>query len=571
MKSFKGMKLLTGLLSVMLIMGFGTLNALAGVPKTVSYQGELANSAADNVTMTFSLFDNEEGSGDALWSEEDKAITVVNGVVSTILGDEVEITEDVLSNATHLGVQINGGELMKPLSELTSSIFAMRALVADRLAADAQVVTLNYAQPGSVKAGDLAENAVETSNIQEGAVSSLKTVESLVNIAPTVPGEAETFELTKVHQGLVLVSGNTTIKLPLPENAEGQRFTIKKTDDGLQRRGQSVGHDACDIMSNQVTIQVGDNSSNVWFTPEGKFSVDDKKIENRTNFIKLKYKNSFATFISNGELWYITDSNPPVDIINPVPGGFGEVNGPDNLATGQAITMTITNASDCNACNYDECGGTLYYMPVFSKNVEHKLKTMDEVFEQGYKCASTWVEVTPSETEPLVFTCDPTNNYQYSTTLGVKMNIVVRDEAGNMSVYNPPGDNDPPYVSSGSVIYKGSGVDTNLNEAFISLNWEKADDGVTPQEEIVYKVEIAQGSTVETIKDFTVVNLTYSEQDNRLLGTEGVRIRYKIYDNDVNSFTLTVGDKYDFYIYAKDKMGNVFPYDKVSETITDTE
>ena len=580
MKDFKGVKLLTGLLSVMLIVGFSALNVLAGVPKTVSYQGELANSSADSVTMTFSLFDNEDGEGLALWTEEDKAVTVVNGVVSTILGDNNEISESVLSEATHLGIQINGGALMKPLSVLTSSIFAMRALVADRLAADAQVVTLNYAQPGSVKAGDLAENSVEAYNIQENSVSSLKTFESVHNVNPSAEGES--YELTKVHQGLVLVSGETVIKLEQPsaEN-NGQKFTIKKIDEGLQRYGgkEEPGNEPCEIKSDYVEIIVGDGSVE-WFDDQtGKFKTNNKFIENRTNKVVLEYKNAYATFISNGSTWYITDSNPPVDIINPVPGGNGIIDSPEDLTTGP-ISLSLTPASDCDlqSCDSTECSDNLYYMPVFSKFNKDKLRTVEEVLAQGYKCYTDWIT---DVTDPIV--CNP-NSFGFNSSIEVKMNVVVRDSSGNLSVYNPPGDITPP----GIIDNKDDKLLTTVNPPgstpSVYLEFYKATDTISDDDtEITYSLYFSKGDSSACLDNLDENRYPTSSNDCQaytafanqniddqytpgptgittlqpgLLADDSNKLGYDVYTNYDKSVSLEGGESYWFTVVAEDKAGN---------------
>ncbi|ETR68249.1 MAG: hypothetical protein OMM_10711, partial [Candidatus Magnetoglobus multicellularis str. Araruama] len=245
-------------------------------------------------------------------------------------------------------------------------------------------------------------------------------------------GITQSFELNKEDQGLILVSGEVTLTLPPPSNAAGNKFTIKKIDNGLQRESGNP----CELETNKVTIKCGSNITN-WFT-------DSKLIENRTNKIILKYKNAHATFVSDGKTWYITDSNPPLDIFNPVPGANGNITTKGQDIKTFPIPLDLTPATDCDARACETCKEDLYYMPVFSRSNSHKLKTLDNVILHGEPCLSSWVN------DPTNLTCDPSSApspYNPGELGGFKVNVVVRDYAGNMSIYYPPGDNDAPVAS----------------------------------------------------------------------------------------------------------------------------
>jgi len=560
MKSFKGMKLLTGLMSVMLIIVFGATKVMAAnasVPNKVSYQAELAGDAASasSVGITFTFYDAE---GAKKWCEFQE-IDVINGVVSTDLGSVIDITKDKLDGVTQLGIIIDNGAEIR--SELTSSLFAIRASVADSLAEHAIMLTEgNIGLVGDFVDGEdnIIDDSIKTSSIADGAVTSQKTKVSIVTKTPA-NGE-EPIELTQNDQGLVLVSGRTIIKLPSPVPA-GQKYTIKKTDEGLQRKG-GESSEPCEPRSNYVTVRAGDGTID-WFTPEGKFKKNNKLIENRTNSITLEYKNAYATFISDGTIWYITDSNPLIDIFNPVPGGLGEIESPDNLAEGE-IPLTLYPATDCDECACDTCDNKLYYLPIFSTDNDHKLITTADALENGYRCANDWEEVTET-VNAFVLKCDP-RNYGY-TPGEVKMNVMIRDESNNLSVYNPPGDIDPPELAEGTdepVLTRDGTDDADL---YIYVRWATPDDNVSDKLNIQYKIDLsANGETLNALAYQSISDSydPFRPEKAGYLNAQYTENAVRIYQAGGNN--LVDGTTYTIKLYAKDEAGNEFEYEPLTIT-----
>jgi hypothetical protein len=366
MKSFKGMKLLTGLLSMALIMGIGSSIALADVPMTVSYQCNLASSGAAELTevdMTFYLYeDYEDNETAAKWSDTITDVDVINGIVSVTLGANPAkpLTSAVIDSSEYIGISVNGGPVMTEKTKLTSAMYAIRAAYADRLtpfvkiAFDASNITDSVFEgrsiiDNSITSDKIANGAITAEDIADNAINTRK----IVNLVHVVD-ENKTLSVT--DQGLVLVKGKTTITLPDPTVSNGQKFTIKKTDDGLQR---GCGAEACDIQSNVVTIQCG--------TPESSDAVYDitktYPIEGRTNKLFLEVRNSYVTLLSDGYVWYVVDSNPPQDIYSPVPGNYGEMADMEGIKTsaGESINITWTAATDCDlrSCENDTCVSAL--------------------------------------------------------------------------------------------------------------------------------------------------------------------------------------------------------------------
>jgi hypothetical protein len=460
MKGVKGMNLLTAIMSFVLIMGFAPM-AYATVPMTVSYQCALATT--DDVTrvnMTFYLYSGTEPNLVTQWTETINDIPIINGVVSTVLGKSTVITQSILATATYLGVKVGNGPVMEPKTQLNSAVFAMRAAVADALAGEALVFTSSHLAPGIIASVALADSAVTTAKIQDGAVvsnkigdgqvSSVKTAVS-VKVYTGVGSTPATYNVTSADQGLILASGNVTINLPEPGISNGQKFTIKKIDDGLQRSCGASG----DIESKMVIVQCGTTPTD-WFK-------GIKKIENRTHKITLRYKNAHVSLVSNGEFWYVTDSNPPTDIFNPIPGSNGAI-ADVNLVN--PVTLTFAAATDCDYRSCDTYAASkLYYMPVFSKSASDKLRTLEDVITTGYPCQQNWSENVTT------LTCN-TSTVTPSYTGTFRVNVVVRDEAGNMSVYCPPGDNEAPVVLSQFITYTAF-KDATYGQ-IIGLEWDVA-------------------------------------------------------------------------------------------------
>ena len=475
MKCVKGMKLLTGIMSLMLIMGGAPAMVGATVPTTVSYQCDLAStidSEVTAITMTFYIYSGSEPNLLTEWEETIDNIPVVNGVVSTVLGNGTPIEEEDLDDATLLGVRIADGPVMSPKSELTSSVFAMRAAVADQLAQGAIMFTDSNLTPGIVGSNALGDNAVTTDKIADGGITvddigdgQVTSEKMSVNVTTytAVGSTPETY--TAADQGLILASGNVTINLPHPADANGQKFTIKKIDNGLQRK---CG-DSCDIETKIVTVQCGTQPSD-WFR-------GSKLIENRTYKLTLMYKNAHVSLVSNGEFWYVTDSNPPIDILNPIPGNNGFIS---DVNLENPVTLTWTAATDNKIRSDEVCTKPLYYMPVFSKSASDKLKTLEDVIETGFKCQSNWSQDVTS----LVCNTE-TSDENYTGTF--RVNVVVRDESGNMSVYCPPGDNEAPKVDSQYITY--STFYDQTHGQIIYLQWDIAtSDNKDPVEDLKYSV-----------------------------------------------------------------------------------
>jgi hypothetical protein len=107
--------------------------SVAQVPKTLSYQGVLADAsglavADGDYSMTFRLYDIAS-EGSALW-EETRVVTVHKGIFNVILGSLVEITLP-FNEQYWLGISVAGEQELEPRIMLASSAysFAARGLI----------------------------------------------------------------------------------------------------------------------------------------------------------------------------------------------------------------------------------------------------------------------------------------------------------------------------------------------------------------------------------------------------------------------------------------------------------
>lgn len=128
---------------------------------TINYQGYLTDSSGnpvnDSLGIIFRLYNVESG-GAALWTEVHSGVTVSNGLFSVLLGSFTQIPTDIITNNDNLwlGIDIGAAGEMSPREKMASAPYAMLANVPD----------------GSITQAQLADNAVISEKIANGAVQS---------------------------------------------------------------------------------------------------------------------------------------------------------------------------------------------------------------------------------------------------------------------------------------------------------------------------------------------------------------------------------------------------------------
>jgi len=104
------------------------------IPDLISFQGRLTdvtgNSITDNLTMRFSVYDNDTG-GMALWIE-DRTVSVSDGLFQINLGEATPLTESYFTAESRwLGVSIGTDMEMTPRIRITSSPYALHSVESD--------------------------------------------------------------------------------------------------------------------------------------------------------------------------------------------------------------------------------------------------------------------------------------------------------------------------------------------------------------------------------------------------------------------------------------------------------
>jgi len=118
-----------------------TVNSFAEIPRTINYQGRLTDSTGkplrdDKYKITFRLYETS-GGGTAAWTEvHDPAtgtgVDVERGIFNVLIGGTTTggISLD-FDKQYWLGIQVGSDTEMRPLQQLGSSAYAIRADVAD--------------------------------------------------------------------------------------------------------------------------------------------------------------------------------------------------------------------------------------------------------------------------------------------------------------------------------------------------------------------------------------------------------------------------------------------------------
>lgn len=142
-------------------------SSFAQAPKTISYQGYLVDGTnqpvTGNHTITVKLYDVPNG-GAALHSET-FAMNVTSGNFSAIIGSQTAFPSNVMFDKEYwLGISVDGGAEMTPRTLLTGAPYAMTAKVAESVAPNAAVTSLNSLKGDVTIEGTGNANVTKTGN-----------------------------------------------------------------------------------------------------------------------------------------------------------------------------------------------------------------------------------------------------------------------------------------------------------------------------------------------------------------------------------------------------------------------
>jgi hypothetical protein len=118
--------------------------ALAQIPRTISFQGVLADASGRFVPdgpqrLTLRIYDSPAGAS-AIYSETHD-VTVVRGVFNVIIGSQTPLPSSItFDRAYFLGISVGAEPELSPRTPMTAVPYALRAAVANDLASGAAVV-----------------------------------------------------------------------------------------------------------------------------------------------------------------------------------------------------------------------------------------------------------------------------------------------------------------------------------------------------------------------------------------------------------------------------------------------
>ena len=175
MKHRGKIRMVMTLLGVLAMAAALPVTAIGEVPHQINYQGyitdDLGNPLDGEYWFLFSIYDVPTG-GTALWQENPHVI-VTKGVYNVHLGLNPignPFPDDLFDGQRWLGVAVESDPEMVPRQLLTSTPFAKRAAVADRVE-DGVIETIHLAND-AVTGDKIDSGAVSSSHIQDGAVLS---------------------------------------------------------------------------------------------------------------------------------------------------------------------------------------------------------------------------------------------------------------------------------------------------------------------------------------------------------------------------------------------------------------
>ncbi|ETR68209.1 MAG: hypothetical protein OMM_04695 [Candidatus Magnetoglobus multicellularis str. Araruama] len=246
--------------------------------------------------------------------------------------------------------------------------------------------------------------------------------------------------LDSSYQGIILVSGNTTLSLPDPANLTGITYTIKKIDT------------TSDVISISGTI-------------DGTINP------------QILYPYAFMTIVSSGVTWYkIAEYMTTQDVVSPSAGNTGQL----SISDEQGITVTVNWTSAIDDMTQQT---EIQYVVCFATN-SSDIDTIIECENNSYDDYTTGIN-----------TKDFTG---LSNGITYYFNVIAKDRAENKTLFSlisVTPDSTPPTVGGNGDIY----TDTVTTDS-IALTWVTATDTVTSNANLNYQVYSSTITLANTIE-----------------------------------------------------------------------
>ncbi|HDS01547.1 MAG TPA: hypothetical protein ENO07_05960, partial [candidate division Zixibacteria bacterium] len=114
------------------------VSLIADVPHFFNYQGRLMDDAGNplnaTVELDFGIYTGESGTG-LLWQEVHPSVSVVDGLFNVYLGTGNMLPDSLFDGSVlWLGIKVNDGPIMQPLTPFVASPYSFRAIHADTAA-----------------------------------------------------------------------------------------------------------------------------------------------------------------------------------------------------------------------------------------------------------------------------------------------------------------------------------------------------------------------------------------------------------------------------------------------------
>ena len=248
-------------------------NIVYAANKTINYQATIFENSGDIImdddyAVVFKIY-NQDSGGEAVW-EEERMVTVINGVFSVMLGevnsfDDIDFSEDI-----YLGVDFNNDGEMEPRKKIGASIYSLDSDKLDGL------------DSSSFLRSDTSASLVATSsdtllNLEQKGTGNLLDIKNNSN----------TIFFLDAYGNLAIgtTSPTSLAKLDVYGNA------ILSGSDRYLNFGDTVGETGYGIRDNNGSIEAK-NSDGDWqsiFTGSSNLSIEDVSIDDLEGSSTLAY------------------------------------------------------------------------------------------------------------------------------------------------------------------------------------------------------------------------------------------------------------------------------------------